>query len=248
MAAGTKTAYLPFALSLAAGLAFFTLKNKSFKALLLSAALFVACGGWHYMLLWASCGNPLFPLHLQLGGHVIFAGAYDAAAVRSGEFHSGSAFETLILLWHGCGPCFTVLCAAGLVFALRSVFRKDCRQAGVGAALFFAVLWAAVYVWIIPHNTEIRFFLPAAGLFASLFFCLLPAGRAGELAGAGAFAVIFVSFVQSCAAQFPKFSGLAVPSWLLFAALCAFDFELAFEPPGISCLRVYLRACRRKRR
>ena len=100
------------------------------------------------------------------------AGAYNSAAVRAGEFHLKSSGAVGASVWQQFGPAPSLLMVLGIALlgavALKatSKSRNGSRHVGTDAAacgqLFtIALLWAGFFVWVVPHNNQARFLIPA---------------------------------------------------------------------------------------
>ncbi len=188
LAAGTKTLGLPLVGFSAVVPLLWLFGRRHFGGLALYLVVAAAGGGWWTLRSAWLYGNPLFPLDVSLGP-LRLAGAYDSAAVRAGEFHLEGLGAVAASVWRQFGPVVCVLLILGVLAlgggALRATLKPDARDPSAGRRraaehwLLFAlaVLWMGFFVWVVPHNNQARFLLPA------LVLSLVGWGRALQWAG-----------------------------------------------------------------
>lgn len=163
LVAGTKTlgstlALLPF---LVAAVIAFRWRRLACLAGFLGLA--VVGGGFWYVTNLVQYQNPLFPLDFGIGP-LRFAGAYDVAAVRAGEFHlrAPGAVVRHAIVSYGL-PTVALLVAGGVGLATRLAPAPDRRTRALAALLLLvALVWSLWFLLGVPHNTQTRFLLPAA--------------------------------------------------------------------------------------
>ncbi len=252
LAAGTKALGLPLVTMTLLPLVWVLVRRARFRHFGLLAVTTVIGGGWWYLRnLWLY-GNPLFPLEISVGGWTL-AGAYDGAAVRAGEFHlpaAGAVMRTVVAQF-GAGTCS--LMVLGIVIlgavALRGALpRARHRRRIVGAAglvVTLAVAWTGFFVFVVPHNDQPRFLIPALVLsLVGWALVLRWAGRRGRWEMLGLWAAGVVAATASAppwkawTARLSALSSADVDAggWALAALSCALAAAAAF----------YL--CRRARR
>jgi hypothetical protein len=166
LAAGTKTIGLTLALLLLPPFLLVALVRRRPAHLALWIAAATLGGGWWYVRNAVLYGNPLFPLELRAGPWTL-RGAYDLAALRAGEFHVGSLGGLLERVYDRWQLPLCLLLAAGFVaLGWRSTTLSRRRGAELPAATallllaegFAVLLW---YAFLVPHNSQTRFLLPA---------------------------------------------------------------------------------------
>ncbi|MEM7584977.1 MAG: hypothetical protein AAF560_16405 [Acidobacteriota bacterium] len=191
----------------------------------LAAAL--VSGGWWYVLnLWRT-GNPLFPVRLSLLGLIELPGAYGSEALRAGEFHLdglGAVGQSVRLQW-GLTTC--LLMVLGLI-ALASRARRDLcrrrRRPHAALLLALALLWAAFFVSVVPHNNQARFALPTLAISLVGWALLLQQARRAGRRRALALWSVGIAAAALAAQPWRDLLGslttlarddVALPSWLL---------------------------------
>ncbi len=226
LAAGTKVVGLP----LAGFLAIILLPALRARRRTLDAVFFlfpaVGLGGaWYVWNLW-QFGNPLFPLHLDLGWWS-WPGAYDTAAVRAGEFHLDTLPEVAASAFRGLGPGPWLWASIGWLALVVSKGRTGRKMRPALWLLAFA--WGAYFAMGIPHNNQARFLLPSflvAGLGWGLAFERLRfRGWAVALGGWGlavALASGGVPMIEQWAAVLSalRAGGVSPWQWLVPVGLC----------------------------
>jgi hypothetical protein len=164
-AAGTKTVAVPLAAMLGTGVAVLLVTRRAWRDLAIYSGCAAMSGMPWFLRNFLLYGNPLFPLHVQVGP-LTFPGAYDSSAVRAGEFYIG---DTVALLQHLARSWTWPTIAVGLlgfVFLIASCLSnlvvRQPRRAwpnALTAGLAFAAF--AYYLLVVPHNMETRFAVPA---------------------------------------------------------------------------------------
>jgi len=119
------------------------------RALLLIAA-FLLGGGFWCLRTMLRTGNPVFPVAVVVGGHVLFSGFYTSADMRGWDYHIplmqlGKLFE--IAREQGSGFWLVVL-----AWPLLSLRRRWLTWA--------ALLGGAAFAWVVLPYQQPRFFLP----------------------------------------------------------------------------------------
>ncbi len=233
LTAGAKTLGLPLAALATLPAVWAAARRRRFADLGIFGACALFSGGWWYLMNLWRYGNPLFPVKLSLG-LLELPGAYGPAAIRAGEFHLGSALEVAagVLDRYGAATCLLMVLGL-LALAWRSA--GDLRQGGgeQGHAplhlLLQALAWAAFFVFVVPHNDQARFLLPA--LAAGLAGWALALDRAGRVSPAAAHLLWLAGAAAAASASKPWLdwgssvatlgvAGVAAGRWLATAALC----------------------------
>lgn len=139
----------------------------------------VPCGSWYGRNFWFF-GNPLYPLHIEMFGHVIWPGWYASEAMRRSW-----SYYLDVRDWRSAVDLLLAVPDPRLLpFWLAAVFgawrigrrgRPGDRLARALAAL--AVLNVAIYWFAIPYRTQQRFMLQAFGLAAAPLALLLDRNR-----------------------------------------------------------------------
>jgi hypothetical protein len=140
----------------------------------------VLSGYWFARNAWLT-GNPLYPLHLTMGGKTLLAGWYGPEVMQMSQYYLPrddwrSALDILLAVLDPRLAPVWALALAGL-WALRGKGLATDRWVWVCAAL--AVLNIGLYWVLIPYRTQQRFMLHALGLAAVPLARLLD--RAGWL-------------------------------------------------------------------
>ncbi|OGV63764.1 MAG: hypothetical protein A3K19_05125 [Lentisphaerae bacterium RIFOXYB12_FULL_65_16] len=165
LALGAKTAALPFAAIVVLGFVVTATVNRHVHLLVAALPLLLLSGGAWYVGNWLLYGNPLFPLGLP--GLNMFPGAYDAAAVRAGEFHAATLGQLARAVLNEQGILTVALAGLGLAGILYGLAEKHGDRRADLAVAGTTIAWTVIYVWGIPHNLETRFLLPAIALAAA---------------------------------------------------------------------------------
>lgn len=197
LAAGTKMLGLPLAGVPGLVATVLLLLHRRFAHLALYLGTALAAGGWWALRNTWRTGNPLFPLHLQLGP-IELAGLYDGTALRASEFHIADRGDLLLWTSQHLGLPAVVFSLVGWLALLISARRPGHR----GHALLIsaaALAWWLYFLLAMPHNNQSRFLLPAVVLGLTGWGKLLSvAGRRRGLASSPA-------------------------PWVLLATLCTLD-------------------------
>ncbi len=167
LAAGTKTVGLPLGLWQAIPLVIVALRRRRLADLGGFAVSVVGGGGWWYLLNTWRYGNPVFPVQLSLPGGGVLRGAYDAAAVRAGEFHLDGLRAVGASVRDQWGLTTCLLMILGLVTLMRRARRDIVRrhsQPHAWVLLALAVGWWIFFVTTVPHNNQARFALPVLAI------------------------------------------------------------------------------------
>jgi hypothetical protein len=147
--------------------------------LLLMTGVFLPSAYWYGRNFWLS-GNPLYPLHVEVLGRVVWPGWYTSAAMRRNVMYAipfddwRAALDTLLAV---TDPRLLPLWLAAILGAWKAGRPSSERDrlvwwcAGV-AALNFGLYWAFV-----PYRTQQRFFLQAYGLAVAPLALLLERSR-----------------------------------------------------------------------
>ncbi|MFH1539921.1 MAG: hypothetical protein ABIH66_13290 [bacterium] len=173
-----------------------TLKSAVAAVLLFGIAAF-AFGGFWYARNWVATGNPVYPLHVSVGGATVFAGAYGREAMR--VFHVSDPKEILRIFDFFLGKGIGILFPAAAVGGLVLMFVKREYSAGKLYLLLLPFLLLGLFWWANPHNnlTNGRFLFPAFFLFGvAVAYALDAMGKAGWLLGVIVAAAVSWSTVQ----------------------------------------------------
>ena len=145
---------------------------------LLTAFLLVLGGGIFMVRNFVIYGNPFYPNEMRVGGHLIFPGLYDLAAVAGRSFSwrdlatlflSGKDFASSML----DGPAFALgLIVLGIAF-LRSA---KMRRARCLLVLFWPLFAAVLYFALFPNWPDPRFLFP---LYYGLWLAIAHAAAIG---------------------------------------------------------------------
>lgn len=198
LAAGTKLLGLPLAGVPGLVVTLWLLGRRRWHHLALYLGSAVAAGGWWALRTALWTGNPLFPLHLELGPFTL-PGAYGGEALRNSEFHIANRVDLLVWTGEHLGTVTLALALSGWV-ALLIVARRPRRR---GPALLVAgasLAWALYFLFASPHNNQSRFVLPAVALALAGWGPILSAfgRRWGRAAGLGLwFAVVLLCAFES---------------------------------------------------
>lgn len=170
-ALGSKTigvVFVPVLLGLA-GLAVWrrrgTLRERASQLVMVFALPLVMAGYWYGRNAWLT-GNPLYPLHLAVGGKVWLSGWYDRVAMRSSPYYLPvedwrSLWDVVMGVFDPHLVPFWFAAILGL-WSLRA--RRSERDVGVWVCSLLAILNVALYWLLIPYRTQQRFMLHAVGL------------------------------------------------------------------------------------
>jgi hypothetical protein len=145
--------------------------------LLLALLPWTMAGYWFARNAWLT-GNPIYPLQVSAFGRVWLRGWYESSAMRLSPFYLPPGDLRLLAdsLLSSFDPRLAPLWAVGLLGGwLLSRRRPEGRWIGVVAAL--AVADVALYWFLIPYRSQIRFLLPAIGLATAPLACLLDRAR-----------------------------------------------------------------------
>ena len=184
LALGTKATSIVFIPPLVGAIGIIILAGRrpfSIKLLhlgLLIALTLVPCGYWfaRNSLL---TRNPLYPMHLAVGGHVVLAGWFETSAMRFSQFYipirEWRAFLDVLLSVFD--PRLLPVYLALTLGAWRSprISRADRRVAWT--LILAAAANVALYWVLIPYRTQQRFMLQAVGLLVGPLALLLDRGR-----------------------------------------------------------------------
>ena len=161
LAAGTKTLGLSLAVLATLPAVWASLRHRRFVDVALFLGCALASGGWWYLVNLVRYGNPLFPVTLSFGP-LELPGAYDASAIRAGEFHLDKAADVAIGVLANYGATTCLLLILGLsALAWRAVVDLQRRVVDEPFVLLFqALAWAVFFVFVVPHNDQARFLMP----------------------------------------------------------------------------------------
>lgn len=180
----------------------------------LAVAILIPCGFWFGRSLILT-GNPLYPMHVEVFGHVLLRGWYKSSAMRMSQFYLPVGD------WRSFGSiAFMVVDARLAPLWALGLFGAWCwgrprspldRVTWILAGL--AVLNVAIYWLAIPYRTQQRFMLQALGLAAAPVALLLDRGRAWRVASV---ALLLIHLVTSQAWPWSAFAPPGVrPPWEL---------------------------------
>jgi hypothetical protein len=163
LAAGTKVVGLALVAPQAIGLAALLLFRREPRACAGFLAACIVGGGWWFVLNVVYFGNPLFPLHLQLGELEVLRGAIPFD-VLAGQFHAPLHGLVGKVLPHYYGWAAMGFSALGLLVLLLAAGVSGSHRAARLVVAGIAVYWTFFYFFRLPHNTETRFLLPVVAL------------------------------------------------------------------------------------
>jgi len=137
---------------------------------LLAMIILCLAGGYWYMRNWAMTGNPLFPLQVELGPHVVFAGAYTREIMNNWIYKIVSARQLLAIITDGPRPEFQTvlmvfLAASSLVALSISLF--NLRRKGAIWSYLAVYPWLShlIVTYLAPFHMD-RFWIPAWAMAA----------------------------------------------------------------------------------
>jgi len=144
--------------------------------LLLAVFVGLACGSYQYARNWIELGNPVYPMEIALGGHVIFEASQAGARALSelqpidrmtDLYHFFRVFSASPYAWGA--PLAVVLCLAGGAIA-------TCRRGSVALWLCASILlftFASFYLPSGGHMAHVRTFWPGnSHRFLSVPMCM----------------------------------------------------------------------------
>ena len=161
LAVGLKTVVLPLVALPVIIILGRELHRRNWGIAVLATGIFLLSGGGWYLYNWVICGNPLFPLNIQLAGWTVFAGVYNSAAVQISEFHAGNICQLGTTVWKEYGAATTLMMLVGWIGWLWLAWRDRRHRYRLLLIGGHAWLWLAIYIWIIPHNLQTRFLFPS---------------------------------------------------------------------------------------
>ena len=142
-------------------------RHRAWQLLLLVAGLLLPSGYWYARNFWLT-GNPLYPLHLEVFGHAVFAGWYDRAVMDLSGYHVPTTeFGELVdrmtvvfdlrLAW--LWPLALLTGCASLLTSRRG------NRGGFlpGWLSLLSIVHLMLFWWVVPYNTQERFLLAAFG-------------------------------------------------------------------------------------
>ncbi len=156
---GTKSIALVWTLFFLAPIALYSfIRHRKPLLLITGAFAVIATGGFWIVRNFILTGNPVFPLTIELMGHVIFDGAYTKATMLNSVFHTGSFREWLTLLTHELGTGTLALITLATAGTLSS------RARPLFKVIFTLILPAILLIcfFLIPYNRETRFAFSAS--------------------------------------------------------------------------------------
>jgi hypothetical protein len=194
---GTKPTGIVFGgLLLGTAAAAVILKRESFRQaighlIVLGLAPLVMVGYWYGHSTWLT-GNPLYPLHLKLFGHVWLAGWYGSDVMRLSPYylpmHDWRALGDILLAVFDprLAPVWLAALAGAWAWAWTWPPRRPSSALALGVWAFsgLAVANLAAYWLLVPYRTQQRFMFQAAGLLAVPLARLFDRSRWLRIAGA----------------------------------------------------------------
>ncbi|APW64012.1 ArnT family glycosyltransferase [Paludisphaera borealis] len=145
-------------------------RTRSLRSTILLSALILASAlttsGFWYGRNWLLTGNPLYPLHLQIGDVVLLSGWYGPDAMRNSVYYipMGDWRAMIDNIVAVLDPRLVPLWLASIVGFWAIGGRSKGRIGWVWAFSAAAVLNVALYWLCIPYRTQQRFMLPGLGM------------------------------------------------------------------------------------
>jgi hypothetical protein len=172
----TATVFVPVILALAAVVVLARRQSARAKVGQLAMLLvlpFVMSGYWFARNAMLSGGNPLYPLHLKLFGHVLLPGWYESSAMQYSQFYiERSDWRCLVDIMNSVlDPRLVLVWLAALLGAWSIGWRRPYARWVWGFSAL-AALNVACYWILIPYRTQQRFMLQGIGLWAVPLACL----------------------------------------------------------------------------
>lgn len=211
LALGMKTIGPAYALPVLATTFIVAASRKNWKMILFAVPLVILCGGCWYIENLVRYGNPLFPVKSFL-----FQGAYTTAALKlNSPFNTDSFPRLMYACYRYFGAPGLLLFALGTGGTILGILKGKKEERSCGIYLFATfTIWAIIYIFVIPHNLQARFFFPSFAL---------------AMAGAGT--------------AFERFSKttVTIAAFYLFIAWSIFR-NAAFFEAGLSCTPFWISA------
>ena len=175
--------FIPILIAMASALIFIKNRRSLVRVqhlIVLGITPMVMAGFWYGRNLWLT-GNPLYPLHVAPGGHVLLSGWYDSSVMKSSPYYIPlgewrAMLDTFLAVMDPRLVPFWGLALLGAWSWGRSR-GADARPSWVWACSALAVLNFALYWVLIPYRTQQRFMLHAIGLAAVPLALLLDRSR-----------------------------------------------------------------------
>lgn len=161
-------------------------RERGLHLILLWTLPLVMAGYWYGRNLWLT-GNPLYPLHLAIGGRVWLSGWYDRIAMRTSPYYlpveDWRSLSDVVLAV--LDPHLTPVWLAAILGFWALGATRDRRDPLVWMCSGLAVLNVAFYWLLIPYRTQQRFMLQALGLAVVPLARLFDRNRGLRWAGLG---------------------------------------------------------------
>ncbi len=160
LAFGVKFIALVYALPLLIPTAFILIKRKNQKAWIAWGAPLLILGLPWYLRNLVVCGNPLFPVEVAVGPHIIFKGAYTREAMQSSLFHTPDFPSAVMVASHAFGIVLAPLALSSIAAGCVGMIRRPAWRYVAWIAPL-AIVWHFV---IVPYSSQDRFLIWAVAL------------------------------------------------------------------------------------
>ena len=180
-------------------------------------------------------GNPLFPVDVTVGGRHVVEGLF--ATTRSAAMRTlGGVFNVLVggQGYYGPPKIVAAFLVVGWLGAIATAFRNGLRDPLWRACLFGSLLSVALFIAATPY-AEVRFVYPAiALLFAVVAGAAARLPRGGDLAAAGAFALIVVAHALYGREDLQGFASVGLIVTVVVTALFVFTARRHVRRVGLA--------------
>jgi len=160
LALGVKFAAFSYAPLFAAPPLYFIARRRAWKDFFRWCAPLLVFGAPWPIRNWVVAGNPVFPLHVGLGGRTIFPGAYAHAAMLHSVFHVPNLPAAAAVTASAVGFWLTPIAAAGAAAGLVAARRQPQWRAYAWIAPV-GVVW---HYLAVPYSSQDRFLMWAVAL------------------------------------------------------------------------------------
>jgi len=157
---GTKVTGIALSLPVLLAFGYVLFRCRRVSMALSAATVIAVLGSPFYLRNLVVVGNPLYPLDWSLLGLWHFDGAFGVDAMKRSAFHIADAGEHVRYVGESLGTHFTVYGLLCLPVWIWWVVRRDPAQARVGLVAIQAAWAAALFFWVLPHNSQARLLMP----------------------------------------------------------------------------------------